>query len=32
MNDLLTLFGQGSVGGGIVVSKLIDYFVPFEGV
>ncbi|WP_440424959.1 hypothetical protein [Prevotella sp.] len=30
MNDLLTLFGQGSVGGGIVVSKLIDYFVPFE--
>lgn len=30
MNDLLTLFGQGSVGGGIIVSKLIDYVVPFE--
>ena len=30
MNDFFTIFGQGCVGGGIVVSKLIDYVVPFE--
>lgn len=28
--DLLTMFGLGGLGGGIVASKLIDYFVPFE--
>lgn len=30
MNDFFTIFGQGCVGGGIIVSKLIDYVVPFE--
>ncbi|MBE6318683.1 MAG: hypothetical protein E7081_06890 [Bacteroidales bacterium] len=28
--DLLGMLGLGSIGGGIVVSKLIDYCVPFS--
>ena len=28
--DILTMIGLGGLGGGIVASKLIDYFVPFE--
>lgn len=28
--DILTMLGLGGIGGGIVASKLIDYFVPFE--
>lgn len=27
--DILGMLGLGSIGGGIVASKLIDYFVPF---
>lgn len=30
MMDILTMIGLGGLGGGIVASKLIDYFVPFE--
>lgn len=30
MKDLLKMIGLGGIGGGIVASKLIDYFVPFE--
>lgn len=28
--DLLSILGLGSIGGGIVASKLIDYVVPFK--
>ena len=28
--DILGILGLGSLGGGIVASKLIDYFVPFS--
>lgn len=28
--DILAMLGLGGIGGGIVASKLIDYFVPFE--
>lgn len=29
-NNMLEALGLGSIGGGIIVSKLIDYFVPFS--